>query len=295
MRRRWAFSLIELVIVLVITGVLAIMASTLIRRPIEGQRDLVRRARLVDLAGQSLGRMSRELRLAVPNTVRITGGGSTMELLVGRDGGRYRRAPGINDPGGPNEVDHTADSDWQSFGDDSEFNVITRFAHLAFSYGAPLPSGTRLAIYPTGTSLYSEAASNSSPARITPDSLSITITDDGDEEHIVLSAPHRFSLESPSQRIYVVEGPVTYHCDPAAGTLTRYDAYAITSTQPSDPGSSPLSGGNSALVVDQVERCAFSYTPGTPERAGLVTIALAISEQGERVSLLQQIHVENAP
>ncbi len=280
---------------MVITGVLAVMAAGVIRRPFEGQRDLVRRARLVDLAGQSLGRMSRELRLSLPNTVRITGSGRTLELLAGLDGGRYRSAPGINDPGGPAENDHTADSDWQSFGDDSEFNVMTRFAHLSFGYGVALPAGTRLAIYPTGTSLYAEAASNASPARITPATTTITITDDGDEEHITLSAPHRFSLESPSARIYVVEGPVTYHCDTSTGTLVRYSGYAIESSQPSDPTASPLSGATRALMVDQVESCSFSYAPGTPERAGLVTIALAIAEAGERVRLLQQVHVENAP
>jgi MSHA biogenesis protein MshO len=48
-------------------------------------------------------------------------------------------------------------------------------------------------------------------------------------------------------------------------------------------------------MATQVTGCAFDYTPGTAERAGLVSLQIVVSAQGETVSLLSQIHVDNVP
>jgi len=37
------------------------------------------------------------------------------------------------------------------------------------------------------------------------------------------------------------------------------------------------------------------YTPGTAERSGLVSLQFTVSAQGESVSLLSQVHVDNVP
>ena len=41
--------------------------------------------------------------------------------------------------------------------------------------------------------------------------------------------------------------------------------------------------------------CTFTYAPGTAERAGLVTLQFTVSAQGESISLLSQVHVDNVP
>ncbi len=48
-------------------------------------------------------------------------------------------------------------------------------------------------------------------------------------------------------------------------------------------------------MASNVSACNFSYQPGTSQRAGLVTLRLQLNEDGEMVTLLHQIHVENAP
>jgi MSHA biogenesis protein MshO len=48
-------------------------------------------------------------------------------------------------------------------------------------------------------------------------------------------------------------------------------------------------------MAKNVSACNFSYQPGTSQRAGLVTLRLQITEDGESVTLLHQIHVDNAP
>jgi len=52
---------------------------------------------------------------------------------------------------------------------------------------------------------------------------------------------------------------------------------------------------DAALLVDSVHSCIFRYRPGNAMRGGLVTIELVLEQAGERISLLQQVHVDNAP
>lgn len=294
-RRRAGLSLVELVTVIAVSGVLTVGLASLLRMPMQGYLAVSRRAELVALADLTVSRMSRDLRTALPNSVRIAGGNRILELMTTSAGGRYRVDPGVNDPGGPSEVDHSAASDWLSFGGDDRFNVLGRFASLAFTYGTPLANGTRLAIYPTGVDVWSEAATGADPGVITPNTTSITILDDGDEDQLVLGASHRFSLASPTARLFVVDGPTTYLCDVAAGVLWRVDGYAATAGQPTSISAAPLSGGNVRRVADQIESCAFDYVPGNATRAGLVTIEIVLAAADERVRLLQQVQVQNAP
>jgi MSHA biogenesis protein MshO len=48
-------------------------------------------------------------------------------------------------------------------------------------------------------------------------------------------------------------------------------------------------------MANQLAACSFAYSPGTAERAGLVSLQIAVSAQGESVSLLSQVHVDNVP
>ena len=103
-------------------------------------------------------------------------------------------------------------------------------------------------------------------------------------------APFLFPFASPRQRVYLVDDVVTYACDLSTGRLRRYWGYTPSAT----PSASPA-GASSALVVDRVTACQFSYDDGAGSRHGLVTLRLSLAEDGERVSLLKQIHVPNVP
>lgn len=290
-RNTLGFTMIEFVIVIVLMGIVGVGMARLIALPFTTYRDLGRRAQLVDFADASARRIARDVRRALPNSVRIAAGAETLEFVRAVDGARYRRDPGDN--GGGN--DHTAASDTLSFAGDTSFNILGSFQHLNFTLGVPLSNGHRVAIYNTGSSVYSDAATDANPGIITPDSTNITITADGDEQQIGFSASHRFTYESPVQRLYLIDTPVTYHCDLAAGTLTYYASYDFASTQPTNPSAAPLSSATSGLMNNLVEDCSFEYSPGTPQRAGLVTIEFVVADGGERVRVLHQVHVDNGP
>jgi MSHA biogenesis protein MshO len=106
-----------------------------------------------------------------------------------------------------------------------------------------------------------------------------------------LAAPFPGSFESPGHRFQVVDTPVTYECSPGSGVIRRYAGYAIAATQPTPPA-----GGQNALIAQNVSECSFSYAAlALAERAGIVAISLAITEDNESIRIAHQTHVSNIP
>ena len=93
-RQQSGFTLVEMIVVMVITGIIGGMVAIFIRAPVQGYMDSARRAELTDIADTALRRMARDVRSAVPNSVRLSGS-TVIEFLPTRDGGRYR----ANTPG----------------------------------------------------------------------------------------------------------------------------------------------------------------------------------------------------
>ncbi len=292
LRSETGFTLFELVLVVAISSIIAGMLNSFIRRPMEAYRDMERRATLVDVAETALRRMARDVRASLPNSLRVSGDKRSLEILHLGDGARYREDAGTNPS---TSEDHTDPNDWLSFSGDTRFNILGRLSHLDPNYGQALAAGTRLAIYNTSTNVYSDAATSANPGVITPAATTITVTDDVDEDKMTLSSSFEFLLRSPRQKVYVIDSPVSYICDLTAETITRYGSYSINATQPTDPNVAPLSTAASALVTNRVGACEFIYDPGTPSRAGLLTISLTLSEAGEQIRLFQQVHVNNTP
>src|SRR2546425_1233021 len=97
--RERGVTLIEMVIVISITAIIAGAVSVFISRPVEGYADAARRAEMTDIADTALRRMTRDLRTALANSIRITNAGNVtyIEYLQSSGGGRDRSAC---DPGG---------------------------------------------------------------------------------------------------------------------------------------------------------------------------------------------------
>lgn len=282
------FTMVEVIVVITISAVIAGFTAVLIREPLLAYNDVARRRELVVSAETALERLARDVRRALPNSLRVSASGRVLEYLDVSEGARYRSEPDA-------ALTHPAPADVFEIGPETSFNVLGRLSSLTFTYGTPFPAGTRLAIYPTSTTLWSDAATSASPGVITPAATSITPRNDGDEDQLELSAAHQFSLDSPRKRVFVVTGPISYVCAPASGTLRRYWSYSVSSTQPTDPALAPLVSAASANLADRVTSCSFDYQAGTPQRGGLLTITLVLTSGSEQVQLLHQIHVENVP
>jgi len=264
------FTLIEMIMVIVIMGIIAAVLSRFIAKPVQGYLDSSRRAALVDAADTALNRMTREIRLALPNSIRVSGG-NAIEFLRVRAGGRYR-AEGAGNPLDLNAAAGT-------------FDVLGAFdsgevAPGSFSTGCGASgNGGCVVIYNTGQ-FGADAYAEDDVADITAaGATSISFT---------RATP--FPLASASQRFFVIDGPVRFVCDTGTGEVRRYAGYGINAAM-----AAPLVGGNSALLVDKVSACTFSYAPGTATRGGLATLEIRLTDQGESIGLVQQIHVSNVP
>lgn len=328
-KRSRGVSLVELIVVITISGIIAAVLGNIIVRPIQGYESQVRRAALVDAAEMAVRRLGRDIRQALPNSVRIRDNGAgvnsvscvtagqicTIEMLNTVDGARYREGPGqlTGPPAGHNHANqkfrlriNNTDSDG--------FNIVGFFQNIPVPFDS---TGTqfRLAIYNqtvTGTTgnAYYDGDETSLPApssyvitrpvlttfRIDSDNDGDITNPGGGDEHWIrpVTGSFRFRFGSFNQRVYIVDTPISYVCTAGPnGNITRYSSYAITTAQ----ASTPVGATNTALLSTPVSACSFTYSAGSPQRAGLVTIDITVTDasSGEQVRLLHQVHVDNSP
>lgn len=261
-RQSQGFTLIELITVIVIVGILSVMGTNLVTLPVKSYFDQQRRTTLVDNAESALRLMQRDIRSALPNSLRITGGGKVLELLHTNQGGRYRAKLAGNGSG--NILGFTAA--------DASFDVI-----------GTLDSAPRgeLVIYNLGLA----------PADAYAGGNRATLSNSSTTSSISLSVAKLFPLQSPQQRFYIVDTPITYACDTSTGQLLRYSGYSITTSQ-----ANPPSGVAGQIQVNHVSDCQFTYASATANRAGLLTLQITLTDNsGESVHLHHQVHVDNTP
>jgi MSHA biogenesis protein MshO len=264
------FSLIEMIIVIAITGIVGSMVALFLRVPLESYVAQDRRARLTDTADTALRRMARDIRLALPNSVRVTAAGSVvyLEFLATRSGGRYRAQ------GGGDILDFTAA--------DGSFDVLGPAIEMR--------AGDSIAVYNLGIP-GADAWAVGTPG----DTLAAYAGPTGNVTNIAI-ASRQFPLASPGNRFQVVEGPVSYVCDPGAGTLTRYWGYAPAAAQPTAfAAATPRALLATRVSAPAGSPCSFDYQPGVTERGGLVSMTLSLSLAGETIRLHANTQVSNQP
>jgi MSHA biogenesis protein MshO len=278
-----------MVIVIVITGIIGAIVAMFLRAPVQGYVDSARRADMTDIADTALRRMSRDIRLALPNSVRVTtvGGVQYLEYLETMGGGRYNSA--------------TIPVDCMTSGNCTALTTVgdlvtggagTASATLTSGQGT-ITAATSIVVY----NQYNNAAGDCSamnPSAYCGHGVA-TVTGVVNSavnaaEDVITFAATNFYGGSPNNRFQLVTGPVTYACNPATGLLTRFSGYAIAAVQPTPPA------GAGNVMASQVSACTFTYDGNVvAQRSGLVTVHLTITEQGESVTLYNATHVSNVP
>lgn len=265
-------TLIEMIVAIMVTGILVTMASMFGRWQIQAYLDISSRAGLADAGDTALRRIKRELQSALPNSVRVSG--NFLEFVPIQAGGRYRNEIGST---GGNPLDFSA----TVLPLDTSFDVLGPTVNIS--------AGDSVVIYNLGQTGADVYAGTSRKA----------VTANGNGLSVVNFAPagSPFPFASPSNRFQIVSTPVTFECvpnpaNPALGVLRRRWGYAFSAAQPV-----AFAGGSSAILVDGVAACTFAYAPGVLQRNGIVSIQLTLAnaEGTERMSLMHEVEVLNAP
>jgi MSHA biogenesis protein MshO len=289
------FTLVELVVTIVLIGIVAAVLGVFIVPALNSYRDIQQRAALVDATESALRRMARDIRISLPNSLRITNtaSGFAMEMVPTADGGRYCVLGLANCVGPVQELDFTVA--------DTSFDILGCFRNASFVAAAT--AGTtnyRLVIGDSSGLVYSAAGS---PAVATPAGNSINLAvqpvgpcGTGPSRHHLTIPAHQFSTSSARQRVYVIQTPVTYLCDTTApGTLTRYAGYAMQAAQPTNPAVAPLSTAPSiAQVSGSISACSVTSTTAQVQAEGIVTLRLTLANAGGTVALMHQVQLDNS-
>ncbi|WMW79368.1 prepilin-type N-terminal cleavage/methylation domain-containing protein [Undibacterium cyanobacteriorum] len=272
------FTLVEAIIVIVILGIIAGIAGLFLSGRVQQYQDLGLRIELSDTADTAARRISRELHLAIPNSVRSANSGC-IEFIPAYDGGRYRSA--TNSTGGGNAFTTT--------------QAITGFDVIGPLAATPSP-GDFLVIYNLGIPVADAYASADN--RVSLNNLSTT--------SFLSFGSKQFPFESPGKKFQLVSGTeqaVSYVCSGVGvdakgngtGRLYRVSGYGFVYPEPT----ACAAIGTSPVVAQNVSACQFTYDPGVRERTGLVsirlTLAKSVMQTSESVNLYYDVNVNNVP
>jgi MSHA biogenesis protein MshO len=289
-------TLIELLMTIVIVGII-VAAIAFFLNPLRQGTDLALRAELTDIADNTLLRMGRDVKLALPNSVRTAtaGGSNFLEFIAVRTAGRYRAdggslAGGVDCDNDDATLAAPEDNDQLSFDLPAGERCFKTFGKLP---GTVVAGSDQMVL-----SNYGFPDQNAYQTAGTLNRVVVAAVDTSEAGRDRISfAPTTFirSLhDSPGKRFFVITGPVTYECDLAAGRILRHSGYALSAAQPT------VFGGTPALVAEHVSFCEFEYTPSVTAQLGLLTLRLRLQRQlfggaSETVSLYHAVHVNNAP
>ena len=289
--RQAGFTLVEAVIVIAIIGIVGAIVAVFIRLPVQNYADSVARAELSDEADLALRRMTRELRVALPNSVRVNADGSAIEFLLTKTGGRYM-ALEDQQPATVPVLDFVDGARTLTVSGTLTRSVNKGDYFVVYNLGEGLAPADAWGLE-TGDSniarISTAVAAGAQPALLTLDDNPFS--------------KQSVSMPSPEQRFQIVSGPVTFACAPAADgalVLTRFADYAIKASQVNPP-----LNASAAPLARRVNSCAgiFSFdTASSAQRTALVTITLELAARAvagtaapSAVRLVHQVHLDNTP
>lgn len=287
------FTLVELVIVIVLMSIMSLGSVQFIVNIAQGYADFSRRQNMVDVTQLSVERISRELRNALPSSVRVSsdGAASCIEFIPSLGASIYQNLPVT-----------TSGTTFNAIPLDSDGALSGR------STGEPL----YVAVYPIDSngSVYTlDGNSIVTPLDDTAQFVADQVIDYPENASMitVTFASHQFPTESPTGRFYIVGSPVSYCLLTGSGNLYRYENYLDTGGVFYAAQQLPVTGGlpttepNRALLSSGISsnasfpNPAFAYVETSLQRNALVLFDLQVVEDGESVRIQHVVQVRNAP
>lgn len=268
------FTLVEMVTVILILGILVVGVSSFI---IFGTRIFVESSSVDQVLSQSrfaVERMTRELRSALPNSVRLNSDSLTyqcVEFVPIEASTTYLTMPTIPAAAASTGIvilDNTASA--------------IRVNQFAWIY--PL----------VDADVYSSARQKRAQIKTPPLTLANQVT-------LTFTAPTRFAEASPRQRIYFGSSPVSYCFEKGASgndlQIVRYAGYNFNTVQPNPAtmGTGVLMAQSVANRLDNSNDLPLILTPSSLVNNAMVHLQPRFNVNGETFQYRHQVQVINVP
>jgi len=283
------FTLVEIVIVISIMGIIGGLSAMVIGRSLDAYAALERRENLQTSVRLAVERISRELRHALPQSICVSDGASCVSNSQNRfyfvpveAMGRYQDRAGVYTSPPPIQRDRLPVMPLSK----NRFDVLSTNSANRLSN---VTSNDWAVVYSqNNTDIYS--GSNNVRQQINA-VVQKDIQNDGDNtndiDQIQFPGNVSFANHSPSRRFYVVDNNNQVTLFYLSGTNLYRDTTSF-----SNPGTP---SGNQRLLMQNVQSCTFTYTPGSQQRAGLLRIDISVSKQNETIQVIHNAHVYNTP
>jgi MSHA biogenesis protein MshO len=267
-RRAEGFTLIELVVALTIAAIVGGFVATFLAVPVQAHLAQARRSELASSAESVARAMARDVRTALPNSLRVgvVDGRPAVEMIAVAGVAIYRDVA-------------AAEGEFLRFdAPDDLFDVL----------GSPA-AASHVVVNNLGVAGADAYAMGNviAPAQVNPPSTTIGLNP------LVL-----FPAPSPHRRVFLVAAPVAvirYECDPIGRTLRRYDQQPINDPMAALPAATPFT-----VIARDVTACTFTRSPPPAplDHGGVlqveVTISRAVNGGVENVRVMKYLKVENA-
>lgn len=275
------FTLVELVVAIVISAIIMVFVSMFIAAPIDAYQATSRRAALVASPSDAWPRLERDLRTALPNSVRWSRNGAivVLELLPVVDEARYLTPPGPS------------------------FDIAGTGGPLgAVLHNIPMPFDSSTAGAPYYLSVDARVDPYTTPGVLTSGAATISITATalaGEATVTVSPAPvPALAAGSPRRRVFLVTAPITYLCDETQGTLSRYTNYSLAANQANwdSPAEFSAAGIAAELIAQGLTSCNYSVSPISATTSQTVAVRLtSTAANSDSVTLLHTSRAELVP
>jgi MSHA biogenesis protein MshO len=256
-RSQQGFTLIEIITVLVVLSIVAVIGTGFIVSSTNSYLTTQNRALLTNTGRQAVERMTRQLRGALPNSVRITNGGNCLQFFPVAGGGNYLGTLPVTGvvplgsdhdqiPTAPHQVDFGT-AVFVSVGAMSDDEL----------YGASPVSRATLA--------------NRSSTLLTLDGPKTWARNSASRRFYLLDQPQAFCLVGEQLRFYPAQ-------DATAGNVNTGGGYDLLA--------------NNAIAVGTT---AFVLSAGSENRNINVSFNIGFTAGGERVDFAQEVLIRNVP
>jgi MSHA biogenesis protein MshO len=264
MRLQKGFTLIELIIVIVLLAIVAGFSFQFVGIGAQMFATGAERLQTLEKSRFAIERLTREIRGAVPNSVRVMEQSNVqcLEFVPILAAGTYYDTP-VQSYASDTMTFVTFDSNWALNGGERVFIYATR-ANF---------------IYPETSERYAKLLGRGEPT--------------GVEYTLTLNSGSQFAKESPLSRAYVGTQPVSF-CVDLLGNLYRVSGYEWQ-TEQKIPSSGFIRENLIATDIN-IGAAAFDVATNNQQSHNIISLQLQFGENAEeQVFYYREVHIPNAP